>query len=139
MRPAASVLSLALPLLLAGCATSAPETFTPAAPLVTGSGLVIGTLSYQYVDMDARNATVVVHLQRVDSPAAQEYALPVSIDPETRRGVFDGALPEGVYAFRDAAASGRSYPAGVMSLPFEVTAGAVRDAGHYALSPVRAR
>lgn len=138
MRPASSVTKLALTLLLAGCA-SAPETFTPATPLVTSSGLVIGTLSYHYVDMTESGDAVVVHFQRIDSPAAQDYALPVSVDPETRSGMFDGALPEGVYAFRDAAAAGHSYPAGAMPVPFEVTAGAVRDAGHYALSPVPAR
>lgn len=137
MRSATAVLRFALPLLLAGCAT-APETFTPAAPLVTTSGLVIGTLSYQYVEMDTRSETVVVHLERIDTPMPQDYALPVSLDPDTRSGMFDGALPEGVYAFRDAAASGRSYPAGALPLPFEVTAGTVRDVGHYALSPVRA-
>lgn len=135
MRPTALI---ALPLLLAGCAAT-PADFAPATPRVTDSGLVIGTVSYRYVDMNTGDDAVVARFERIDAPAPQDYALPVSVDPKTHSGVFDGTLPAGVYAFREVASAGRSYPTGAMALPFEVTAGTVRDAGHYALSPVRQR
>jgi len=105
--------------------------------MVTSSGLVIGTLSYQYVEAGAGEAGPrwILHVERVDAPA-QEYALPVDVDPASRRGVFTGALPAGVYALREAASpKGRYAPAG--AAVFEVQAGEVRDAGHYALNPVR--
>jgi hypothetical protein len=109
---------------------------TPVAPLpiVTSSGLVIGTVSYQYVELGAGEAPRwVVHVERVDD--AQDYALPVEIDAASRRGVFTGALPAGVYAFREAqSAAGRYAPSAARTL-FEVQAGEVRDAGHYALNP----
>ena len=132
--------------LVAGCAQGpvvttamAPETVNAPAPLplVTSSGLVIGTLSYQYVEAGAAEAAPrwVVHVERVDAPA-QEYALPVDLDATSRRGVFTGALPAGVYALREAASpKGRYAPAG--EALFEVQAGQVRDAGHYALDPKR--
>lgn len=128
--------------LLAGACAQAPvvaqsEQPAPASlPLVTSSGLVIGTLSYQYVELGTRETGPrwVVHVKRVDDPA-QDYALPVDIDAASRRGVFTGALPAGVYALREAnSASARYAPSG--AAVFEVQAGEVRDAGHYALSPV---
>lgn len=136
-----SVAILACTALLCACA-QAPVAVEPAAPraplpMVTSSGLVIGTLSYQYVAAGAREAEPrwIVHVERVDAPA-QEYALPVDVDPASRRGVFTGALPAGVYALREAASpKGRYAPAG--EAVFEVQAGEVRDAGHYALKPVR--
>ena len=110
----------------------------PELPLVTSSGLVIGTVSYQYVELGAGEAPRwIVHVERVDD--AQDYALPVEIDAASRRGVFTGALPAGVYAFREAAsASGRYAPSSSQAL-FEVQAGEVRDAGHYALNPTKPR
>ncbi|MGH8443441.1 MAG: hypothetical protein ACRETF_11145 [Nevskiaceae bacterium] len=106
-------------------------------PLVTSSGLVVGTLSYQFVEAGKTESSPrwVVHVERVDTPA-QDYALPVDVDLASRRGVFTGALPAGVYALKDASApNGRYAPTG--SSVFEVQAGEVRDAGHYALRPVR--
>lgn len=135
MRP--SIL-IALPLLVAGCAAT-PTEFVPAAPRVASSGLVIGTVSYQYVEMDEPSRGVVARFERLDAPDTQDYALPVAVDRETHSGIFDGTLPAGVYAFREVAAAGQRYPAGAMALPFEVTAGAVRDAGHYSLNPLRQR
>ena len=132
--------------LVAGCAQApivttaveppAFEAPTPL-PLVTSSGLVIGTLSYQYVEAGATEAAPrwIVHVERIDAPA-QEYALPVDVDATSRRGVFTGALPAGVYALREAASPKGLYaPAG--NALFEVQAGEVRDAGHYALNPKR--
>ena len=129
---------------LAGCA-AAPATKAEAVPqaAMQGSGMVIGTLSYQYVNVAPRRsaASWVVHFERVDQAAAKysqaaDYALVVTVDPETSSGVFAGALPAGVYAFRDAASADRHYVAGAMKMPFEVQAGAVQDAGHYALNPL---
>ena len=122
------------PLAVESAAVPAPAPL----PLVTSSGLVVGTLSYQYVEAGAGEASPgwVVHLERVDAPA-QDYALAVDLDPASRRGVFTGALPAGVYAFREAASpKGRYVPAASRG-PFEVQAGAVLDAGHYALNPTR--
>jgi len=130
--------------LMSGCA-QAPVAVEAAAepgvapaplPMVTSSGLVIGTLSYQYVEAGAGDPGPgwVVHLERVDAPA-QDYALRVDLDPASRRGVFTGALPAGVYAFREAASPKGRYAPVVSNVPFEVQAGEVLDAGHYALSP----
>ncbi len=133
------ILSLTL---LAGACAQAPvvaqseeAAFAPL-PLVTSSGLVIGTLSYQYVEVGTSETGPrwVVHVKRVDDPD-QDYALPVDIDAASRRGVFTGALPAGVYALREASsATARYAPSG--AAVFEVQAGEVRDAGHYALNPV---
>jgi hypothetical protein len=141
MRALRFVVALAFIALTAACA-QAPVASAPAAevaplPLVTSSGLVIGTLSYQYVEAGSKESAPrwVVHVKRVDDPA-QDYALPVDIDPASRRGVFTGALPAGVYALREAASpKGRYAPAD--AAVFEVLPGEVRDAGHYALNPVR--
>jgi hypothetical protein len=141
MRALRFVVVLAFIALTAACA-QAPVASAPAAeaaplPLVTSSGLVIGTLSYQYVEAGSRESAPrwVVHVKRVDDPA-RDYALPVDIDPASRRGVFTGALPAGVYALREAASpKGRYAPAD--AAVFEVLPGEVRDAGHYALNPVR--
>lgn len=134
--------------LLGGCATTPPSNAgaqkqVQESPLLaSSSGMVIGTLSYQYVDLGARHSPLswVVHFERVDSAAKQavpaDYALVVNVDPETSSGVFAGALPAGVYAFRDAASADRRYVVGAMKMPFEVQAGAVQDAGHYALNPL---
>lgn len=134
MKGMAAVLGTAL---LLGCAQAPvvkPVAAAPS-PLVTSSGLVIGTLSYHYVDTAAAGEDWVVHLRRVDAPD-QDYALVVSVDPATHSGIFTGALPPGVYAFQEAANAGARYKPGAMKLPFEVRAGAVRDAGHYALNPL---
>lgn len=139
MTASARFVAPAAVMLLAGCAatpTAMPP--APAAPLVSSSGLVIGTLSYQYVDADSRPSWT-VHFERLDAPARQEYALPVEVDPGSRSGVFTGALPAGVYAFREAASANRSFAAGTLKMPFEVQAGEVRDAGHYALDPLSRR
>jgi hypothetical protein len=131
------VVALACVALMSACAQSpvSPPTATAPLPLVTSSGLVIGTVSYQYVELGAGEVPEwVVHLERLDDPQ-QDYALPVDVDPASRRGVFTGALPAGVYALREAAsATGRYAPEASRAL-FEVQAGQVRDAGHYALSP----
>lgn len=139
MTATAKFLAPAAMLLLAGCATptatpTPPTDLASAAPFVTSSGLVIGTLSYQYVDAGAEPEWI-VHFERIDAPAKQDYVLPVNVDPKRRSGVFTGALPAGVYAFREAASANRSFNAAAMKLPFEVQAGEVRDAGHYALDP----
>lgn len=142
MTATARFLAPAAMLLLAGCAATpaAPATVLAAAPgpFVTSSGLVIGTLSYQFVDAGAQPGWI-VHLERIDAPARQDYALPVDVDPKSHSGVFAGALPAGVYAFRAAASADRTFNAAAMKLPFEVQAGEVRDAGHYALDPVSRR
>lgn len=113
----------------------------PGGPLANGAGLVIGTLSYHYIEADAPRGDPawVVHFERVDTAAPQDYTLLVDVDPDTRSGVFTGALPAGVYAFRDAASDYRRFAAGALKMPFEVQAGEVRDAGHYALNPLSAR
>jgi hypothetical protein len=108
-----------------------------ALPLVTSSGLVIGTVSYQYVELGANEAPHwIVHVERVDDPA-QDYALPVEVDKASRRGIFTGALPAGVYALREAASATGRYAPEASKAVFEVQAGEVRDAGHYALNPKR--
>jgi len=131
--------------LLSGCAqapVAPPAIAEPAAapaplPFVTSSGLVIGTLSYQYVEAGSGDAgpAWVVHLERLDA-SAQDFALAVDIDPASRRGVFTGALPAGVYAFREAASAKGRYAPAASNATFEVQAGEVRDAGHYALRPL---
>ena len=121
-----------LGLALVGCA-SAPPASHPIAPLAGSSGLVIGTLSYQYLE----TAPSVVHFERLDPSApVREYALPVDVDRENQSGVFAGALPAGVYAFREVQSANRRFAAGALKMPFEVTAGSVQDAGHYAISPL---
>lgn len=132
-RPAAL---LAIAIQLVGCAATPPPVAVRPPPMMTRSGLVIGTLSYQYVDV-ARHAWV-VHFERIDTPAAQDYAMVVAVDPATRSGVFTGTLPAGVYAFRDAASEEQHFEAGALLMPFEVQPGEVRDAGHYALNPITA-
>ena len=134
------ILSLAV---LAGACAQAPVQVVeqPAAlpapvPLVNSSGLVIGTLSYRYVEAGTseEGPRWVVHVKRVDDPS-QDYALPVDVDAKSRSGVFTGALPAGVYALSEASSSHARYaPSG--AAVFEVQAGQVRDAGHYALNPV---
>lgn len=132
----------ALAATLAGCAATPlpiPDLAAPlkappvASPFVSSSGMVIGTLSYHYLEI---GGTPVVHLQRLDAGPAEDYALPVSVDSARHRGIFTGALPAGVYAFREVATAGRHFPVSAVSMPFEVQAGEVRDAGHYALNPV---
>ena len=122
-----------LALLAAGCAAAPKPAPAPASPFVTSSGLVIGTLSYQYVDDDA--GPWFVHFERIDAPADPDYAIKVDVDGARHQGVFAGTLPAGVYAFRAAARDNRQFQAGVTKVPFEVQAGEVRDAGHYALTP----
>jgi len=102
------------------------------------SGLVIGTLSYQYVETGEQNSgsTWVVHFERIDQPSTQDYALAVDVDPRRHQGVFTGALPAGVYAFREVAIEKRRFGAGALKMPFEVQPGEVKDAGHYALKPL---
>lgn len=115
----------------------------PVSALARDSGLVIGTLSYQYVELaEPRNhGSWVVHFDRLDRSAAQaapsaDYAMAVNVDPVSNSGVFTGALPAGVYAFREAASANQRFAVGAMKMPFEVQAGAVQDAGHYALNPL---
>lgn len=132
MRQAALLFSLAL----SACATAPVP--VPVSPLVGGSGLVIGTLSYQYVEADLSRAAPVVYFDRIDrAGGVRQYAMPVNVDAANHSGVFTGALPAGVYAFRDAAFANRRFAAGALKMPFEVTAGSVQDAGHYALNPLR--
>jgi hypothetical protein len=124
---------------LAGCAAAPPVApRPPISPLITSSGLVIGTVSYQYLEAGQRapGPSWTVRFERLDSPAKQDYALAVDVDPQLRSGVFTGALPAGVYAFREAASENGRFAAGSLKMPFEVQAGEVRDAGHYALRPV---
>ncbi|HUS25457.1 MAG TPA: hypothetical protein VM369_10960 [Candidatus Binatia bacterium] len=122
--------ALAAPL-LAACAATPPA--PPAAP---GPALVVGTFSYQYVNAaDAPQWRV--HLERLDQPA--DYTLAANLDPQRQHGVFTGALPPGVYAFRDAGGPEGRYEASGMAMPFTVEAGEVRDLGHYALNPLTPR
>lgn len=130
--------AMAFVVLMAGCAQApvAPVASSPLPlPMVTSSGLVIGTMSYHYVETGPDESAWVVHLRRVDAPE-QDYALVVAVDPATRSGIFTGALPAGVYAFQEAANAGGRYRPGTLKMPFEVQAGSVRDAGHYALNPL---
>lgn len=122
-------------LALTACATAPAPQPLAQSPFVTSSGLVIGTLSYQYVDAAAGDWFV--HFQRIDQPAAADYAIAVDVDDSRHEGVFTGTLPAGVYAFRAAARDHRQFDAGVTKVPFEVQAGEVRDAGHYALTPLQ--
>ncbi len=134
-----NVTTLSAAALLSACAQAPvmPAQQAPTLPLVTSSGLVIGTVSYQYVELGAGEAPRwVVHVERVDDPS-QDYSLAVDVDPASRRGIFTGALPAGVYALRDAAGAGGRYAPQASKTMFEVQAGEVRDAGHYALNPVR--
>lgn len=123
-------------LLLAGCAAgpTAPPVPTTALPFVTSSGLVIGTLSYQFVEAGEAPAWT-VHFERIDGAAPEDYALEVSVDPGSRKGFFTGTLPAGVYSFRAAASANRQFDAGTLQMPFEVQPGEVKDTGHYALRP----
>ena len=123
----------------AACSSVPPVSAKPASPMASDSGMVIGTLSYQYLDVNSpRSAGVwVVHFDRVDRAAAQQnYVLAVNLDPNSNSGVFTGALPAGVYAFREASSANRRFAVGALKMPFEVQAGAVQDAGHYALAPL---
>jgi hypothetical protein len=124
------------PVAVTAVATLPEVEAAPVLPLVTSSGLVIGTVSYQFVELGAGEAPHwVVLVERVGDPA-QDYALPVEVDRASRRGIFTGALPAGRYALREAASeTGRYAPA--EGAVFEVQAGEVRDAGHHALNPVR--
>lgn len=135
-----TVVTLSTLALLSACAQVpvAPRAEdSPALPLVTRSGLVIGTVSYQFVELGAgEQPRWVVHVERVDDPS-QDYSLPVDVDPASRRGIFTGALPAGRYALRDAATGSGRYAPQTSKTLFEVQAGEVRDAGHYALNPVR--
>jgi hypothetical protein len=139
MKALRFVVALACIALMSACA-QAPVAKAQAAPellpLVTSSGLVIGTVSYQYVAPGASDAgpAWVVHLQRLDAPS-QDYALTVDVDPASRSGVFTGALPAGQYALREAATPRGRYAPTASRATFEVQAGEVRDAGHYTLSP----
>lgn len=130
-----------VPILLAGCAAAPPVAQMPDAPLIGSSGIVIGTMSYQYVEAGktAADSGWTMHFERLDTPAADDYAMPVEFDAQRRSGFFTGALPAGVYAFREAATAQRRFAVGGMRMPFEVQAGAVQDAGHYALNPVLTR
>ena len=135
------VIAIACVALMSACAqapvapTPVAAPATPPLPIMTSSGLVIGTVSYQYVELGAGEAPRwIVHLRRLDDPA-HDYALPLDVDPASRQGVFTGALPAGVYALHEAAsATGRYAPQTSRAL-FEVQAGEVRDAGHYTLDP----
>lgn len=137
------VVALACVALMSACA-QAPVAPTPVAapaapplPILTSSGLVIGTVSYRYVELGAGEApSWVVHLRRLDDPA-QDYALPMDVDPASRQGIFTGALPAGVYALREAASKTGRYAPETSRPLFEVQAGEVRDAGHYTLNPKR--
>jgi hypothetical protein len=128
---------LALPLtILAGCAAAPPAPHAATAPaLAPDSGLVFGTLSYYDGGAQKEAHPMVVHFQRLDRTAHADYALAVSTDEQHQSGVFTGALPPGVYAFREADAAERHFGANGVKMPFEVQAGAVQDVGHYALSP----
>lgn len=136
VRPAIGLLIA----LLSGCAStpSTPPPEAPVSPLASGSGLVIGTLSYNYLEEAKTTApSWVVHFERLDRAAAvRDYALAVNVDPQNQTGVFTGALPAGVYAFREAQIANRRFASGVMKMPFEVLAGSVQDAGHYAVNPL---
>lgn len=142
MNKPSAVISILFAAAVSGCG-SLRTTDTPSAPpasLAGSPGLVIGTLSYQYVELGGpRNrGSWVVHFDRLDQAAAQrDYALAVNVDPDSNSGVFTGALPAGVYAFREAASANRRFAVGALKMPFEVQAGAVQDAGHYALNPLR--
>lgn len=126
-------------LVLAACASAPVQ--APSAPpaFVMSSGLVIGTLSYQFVETVEQGsgaAAWFVHFERIDAPSSQDYALAVDVDRQRHRGVFTGTLPAGVYAFREVASEKRRYSAGALKMPFEVQPGEVKDAGHYALKPL---
>ncbi len=140
MRQTPALIAPLIAAILAACSSLPPASPSVASPVVSGSGLVIGTLSYQYVDVDAQRApgAWVVHFDRLDRATARstDYALAVSVDPDSNSGVFTGALPAGVYAFREAASANRRFAVGALKMPFEVQAGAVQDAGHYALNPL---
>jgi len=132
-----------LALLAQGCAAPVPvpDPAEAAPQFSERSGLVIGTVSYQYAERQARQRAPlwVVHFERIDGSARpQDYAMVVSMDPQTQSGVFSGPLPAGVYTFREAEAAQQRYLPGAFRMPFEVQAGAVQDAGHYAVSPVQA-
>ena len=133
--PAYRLTGLAASLALAGCAAApAPQPEPAPSPLVTNAGLVIGTVSYQYVDTGSPQAWV-VHFQRIDAPSS-DYALAVQVDPQRHQGVFTGALPAGVYAFREVSSDKRHFDAAAMKVPFEVQPGEVKDAGHIAVRPL---
>ena len=131
---AARPLTCLAALLLTACTTAPAPRPATVSPFVTSSGLVIGTLSYQYVEADAGDWFV--HFQRIDQPAS-DYKIAVEVDDRRHQGVFTGTLPAGVYAFRAAARDHRQFDAAVTKVPFEVQAGEVRDAGHYALTPLQ--
>ncbi len=140
----APITSLLLSFILTACVSApsaplAPSQPDPVSPLVSSSGLVIGTLSYQYLETDARRAppSWVVYFERLDRTAGvKDYALAVNVDPANQSGVFTGALPAGVYTFREAQSANRRFAPGALKMPFEVMAGSVQDAGHYALNPL---
>lgn len=137
LKPAAVLLAATFACACARAPVAPVATADPAPvlPLVTSSGLVIGTVSYQYVELGASETPQwIVHVERVDDPS-QDYALPVAVDRASRRGIFTGALPAGTYALREAASATGRYAPDTSRAVFEVQAGEVRDAGHYALNP----
>jgi len=135
-----ATLLLALSSLVAGCALApaAPPAgeVAPASFARDDSGLVIGTVSYNYAGAQRARQPWVVHFDRLDRAAQADYALAISVDAENQQGVFTGTLPAGVYAFREADTAERHFAANGVKMPFEVQAGEVKDVGHYALSPV---
>lgn len=140
VRPAIQSATVVLLAVLAqGCAAPAPERGDPLTEFSGRSGLVIGTVSYQFAEAKPKAPLWVVHFERIDSTARpQDYALVVSMDPQTQSGVFSGPLPAGVYTFRDAQTAQQRYVPAAFRMPFEVQAGSVQDAGHYAVNPVQA-
>lgn len=114
----------------AGCQT-APPAASAASPIAdSDAGMVIGTVSYAHADL-ATGARALLRMQRLSAHgASQTYLFDLVLDARQDSGYFAGTLPSGIYAVDEALAPGTRLVPARASLPFEVTAGRVTDAGH---------
>lgn len=129
---------LAAMLALSACALAPTAERRPESTIAPSpAGFVIGTVAYDFIDTRSagREPHLLVTFERI-APAPDvtlRYALPATLDAARRSGVFAGALPPGIYAFREAQGGRLHFTASELRMPFEVSPGQVVDAGHYAL------
>ena len=121
---------IALIVLLGGCHVAAPTVPEPSPLPASDAGMVIGTVSYSGIDT-ARDSHALLRMQRLTADGkSQAYLLDLQIDARKQHGYFAGTLPSGVYAVDEALAPGLRLVPLRASVPFEVAAGRVTDAGH---------
>lgn len=137
-------LAISLVLLLSACQALPPTPATlPGLLSAQEAGVVIGTLDYPSSG-DTRDLAphALVRLSQViavSSAGSPTYFLDVQLDAQQQQGFFSGTLPAGVYTLDEAVTSGVHLVPATLHMPFEVRAGVVTDAGHFALAPTPAR